>query len=118
MTKQDKNTAIAALEELKGECTGIIAATIEDCQTIIRQLPETGGWIPVALGFLPEEAEIQESLRKWGEYPEYLVAIEGAAVPNTLFYWGNNTWVDGDRYHYKVTHWQPLPAMPGKETAL
>lgn len=41
MTKEDKNAAISALEELKGDCTGIVAATIEDCQRVIGELPDT-----------------------------------------------------------------------------
>lgn len=43
-----KMKAIAALEELKGDCTGIIAATIEDCEQVIRETPEDNDWIPVA----------------------------------------------------------------------
>lgn len=48
-----KLRAIAALEDLKGDCTGIIAATIEDCQRVIGDIPEDGGWIPV-MERLPE----------------------------------------------------------------
>lgn len=40
MTQQDKNVVITALEDLKGNCTGIIAATIEDCQRVIGDLAE------------------------------------------------------------------------------
>lgn len=43
-----KEKVNAALEELKGDTTGIIAATIEDCQKVIRDIPEDDGWIPVA----------------------------------------------------------------------
>ena len=35
-----KAKAIAALEELKGDSTGVIAATIEDCQKVIGDLLE------------------------------------------------------------------------------
>lgn len=35
-----KEKAIAALEELKGDSTGIIAATIEDCQRVIGEITE------------------------------------------------------------------------------
>ena len=35
-----KIKAIAALEELKGDSTGIIAATIEDCQKVIGEMVE------------------------------------------------------------------------------
>lgn len=42
-----KEKALAALEELKGDTTGIIAATIEDCEKVIRDIPEDDGWIPV-----------------------------------------------------------------------
>lgn len=40
MTHEDKRIVIAALEELKGDCVGLIAATIEDCQKVVADLPE------------------------------------------------------------------------------
>lgn len=40
MTQEDKKQVIDALEELKGDSTGLIAATIEDCQKVVMELPE------------------------------------------------------------------------------
>ena len=34
MTQKDKDAVIAALEEYTGDSTGLIAATIEDCQQL------------------------------------------------------------------------------------
>ena len=48
MTHKDKEEAIAALEELKGDCTGVIAATIEDCQRVIGEMPEDDRLVPAA----------------------------------------------------------------------
>lgn len=40
MTQKDKEAVIAALEEYKGDSTGVIAATIEDCQRVVREMTE------------------------------------------------------------------------------
>ena len=47
MTHKDKEKVIAALEEYKGDSTGLIAATIEDCQRVVREMGEDDGWISV-----------------------------------------------------------------------
>lgn len=113
MTQKDKERVIAALEEYKGDSIGVIAATIEDCQRVVAEMAEDNGWIPVKLGFLPDEEDTRNYfLTHQGEYPEYQVVTDGARVPTVLTYCGNNTWVDQQNYHYKVTHWQPLAAMP------
>lgn len=107
----NKEIILGALDELKGDSIGIVAATIEDCQKVIRELPENGGWIPAGL-FLPDPEEVKRYYRLHEEFPEYLVAIRGGGVATTLEYQGNNTWVDDIGYHYDVTHWQPLPELP------
>lgn len=38
MTQKDKDAVIAALEELKGDSIGLIAATIEDCQKVVQKM--------------------------------------------------------------------------------
>lgn len=43
----EKQIAIAALERLKDGTSGIVAATISDCQRVIGDLPDATGWIPV-----------------------------------------------------------------------
>lgn len=40
MTRKDKEAVIAALEEYKGNSTGVIAATIEDCQMVAMEMAE------------------------------------------------------------------------------
>ncbi len=46
-----------------------------------------------------------------GEYPEFIVMIEGAKVPTVLYFTGEY-WVDDGGIPYSVTHWMPLPEPP------
>ncbi|MBQ3503160.1 MAG: hypothetical protein IJA75_00475 [Oscillospiraceae bacterium] len=47
MTQKDKDAVIAALEELKGDGTGLVAMTVEDCIAVVNGLPVSDGWIAV-----------------------------------------------------------------------
>lgn len=114
MTQQDKNAVIAELKDLMGNCTGIIALTIEDCINVVQEMPETASWISTAER-MPDDAEVRRYYRKHKRYPRYLAAVRGAMMATALEYWGDDTWVGEDGLHYDVTDWQPLPAMPGKK---
>lgn len=101
-----KTKAIAALEELKGDSTGVIAATIEDCQKVIGEMVEENGWISV-----------EEKRPKPAQYLcVVLRPILGGAYVRELHVLGsdyNNKWnCEG----LIVTHWMPLPEPP-KEPA-
>ena len=119
MTKQDKNAVIRELKKLIPAGVGLVAVSaqqaVSSCIQAVRTMPEEEDWIPVTER-LPDEAEVREWLRKYEEYPEYLVTIDGAMTSTTLRYWGGDTWVDWQDYTYKVTHWKHLPPVPGKET--
>ena len=72
-------------------------------------------WIEKAVNDVPEMwISVAERLP---EIPnEYIVMIEGAEIPTTL-YWTGDEWADiyslgEDTYH--VTHWMPLPEPPGE----
>lgn len=51
-----KEKALAALAGFRHDSLGIVAATIEDCEQMIREIPEGDGWIPV-MDRLPEPGE-------------------------------------------------------------
>lgn len=73
MTHKDKELVIARLEEYKGDSLGLIAATIEDCQRVVGEMPEEDGWISVSER-LPQEdlpvgavCEVVQVLLQYGE---------------------------------------------------
>ena len=65
------------------------------------------GWIPVEER-LPNKREFQEAYCRNHYAAEFLVTIEGATRPTTL-YFKNNSWFDEERNYYKVIAWKPLP---------
>lgn len=104
-----KEKALAALEELKGDTTGIIAATIEDCQQVIRDIPEDMGWIPVKER-LPETSG-------W-----YLVARDRHQMcvhysPEHQMFNCHDTFTteEATQLHLDCTHWMPLPKLPEED---
>lgn len=70
-----------------------------------RLPPPPDGGIPRSRAEL-ENAYVKDIIK------EYIVMIEGAVEPTTLFYGGENRWYDfnGKEYEvYPVIAWQPLP---------
>lgn len=65
------------------------------------------GWIPVEER-LPDEKEFQRAYCKNYYAAEFIVMIENATIPTTL-YFKNESWFDEERNYYKVIAWQPLP---------
>lgn len=111
-----KSRAIAALEELKGDTTGIIAATIEDRQRVIGDIPEDAGWIPVTER-LPEN----DSNKPYAERIMHNIvvndfvsaAVYGSKVGESVYDW----WVDRRGYVVEgVTHWHPAPLPPKEDS--
>lgn len=102
MTQKDKERVIAALEEYKGDSTGLIAMTVEDCQRAVREMAADDGWIPVSER-LPERFE------------KVILCREGNIVEQG--YRDVNDWwkVYGTRTK-KITHWMPLPEPPREES--
>lgn len=103
-----KTKAIAALEELKGDCTGQIAMTIEDCQKVIGEM-EDDGWIPVTER-LPEHDNnvlviVTDRFSNIKLEHAYLLAN----------YEHDCGWIlemFPEIENPGVTHWMPLPDMP------
>ena len=85
-----------------------------ECLEIMQQ-NTNDDWIPVEER-LPNKREFQEAYCRNHYAAEFLVTIEGATRPTTL-YFKNNSWFDEERNYCKVIAWQPLPeAYHPKET--
>lgn len=68
---------------------------------------EANDWIPVEER-LPNEEEFKEAYCRNKYAAEFVVMIEGATRPTTLYY-KNGSWFDEERNYYSVVAWQPLP---------
>lgn len=68
---------------------------------------ENDGWIPVKER-LPNEAEFVKAYCRNHYCAEFIVMIEGATRPTTLYY-KNRIWADENNNQYRVVAWQPLP---------
>lgn len=66
-----------------------------------------GGWIPVALGFLPEEFV---SVLAYIPSEAPLPTVKEAYLANNC--WSTKSWIYN---RSEVTHWMPMPEPPGKE---
>ena len=67
-----------------------------------------GGWIPCSERLPSEEEFIKSYIRKmYGA--EFIVMIEGANKPTTLYYTLDGMWKDDHGEFYKVIAWQLLP---------
>lgn len=101
-----KTKAIAALEELKGDCTGIIAATIEDCQKVIGEMAEENGWIPVTErlpDLIPCDAgtAYSEAVNVLTTGRKVITAIwDGTEFIGDAAFW--------DAENEEITHWAPV----------
>ena len=96
MTQKDKERVIAALEEYKGDSTGLIAATVEDCQSVVREMVVEDGWIPVTER-LPE---IEDDV--------LVCTAEGYIGTDYIHQEGKWFWNE----ELPPTHWMPLPKPP------
>lgn len=93
------------------ECKESFRRMIDEQPTVYAN----DSWIPVEER-LPNKREFQEAYCRNKYAAEFLVTIEGATRPTTL-YFKNNSWFDEERNYYKVIAWQPLPeAYHPKET--
>ena len=109
-----KEKALAALEELKGDTTGIIAATIEDCEKVIRDIPEDDGWIPVTERLpktIPSDAGTA--------YSEAVNVLTSGRKVLTAIWDGTDFIADAEFWEAEgeeITHWTPvllpLPEAP------
>ena len=77
-----------------------------------KVVSDNNGWIPVSEK-LPNEEEFKEAYCRNKYAAEFVVMIEDATRPTTLYY-KNGSWFDEERNYYSVVAWQPLP-KPYKE---
>lgn len=96
---------------------------IEEMARILNRangLDDTPAWYN---DFLPDAEALYNAdyrKQKWisvderlpGDLGEYIVMIQGAVTPTTLWYnpW-EEVWHEGDNEYY-VSHWMPLPEAP------
>lgn len=79
---------------------------------IIENLPTTcignNSWIPVSER-IPNEEEMKQAYCRNHYGGEFIVMIEGANKPTTLYRTMDGFWVNDERVSYKVSAWMPLP---------
>lgn len=111
-----------AYEKRKGSITDMVRhqGALEELDVVMlfirshmdEVLDENAGWIPVEER-LPNEEEFKEAYCRNKYAAEFVVMIEDATRPTTLYY-KNGSWFDEERNYYSVVAWQPLPE-PYKE---
>lgn len=94
-----------ATERAESIIGDIIHSHMDEAKDI--NVPNNNGWIPVEER-LPDEKEFQRAYCKNYYAAEFIVMIENATIPTTL-YFKNESWFDEERNYYKVIAWQPLP---------
>lgn len=101
-----KEKVIAALEELKGDSTGIIAATIEDCQKVIGDIPEDAGWIPVTER-LPEKSGWYLAVNN-----RHQICVHYSTEHKLFNCHDTFTAAEAVEVCLNCTHWMSLPKLP------
>ncbi len=83
---------------------------LNDAISIVNQLAEeyNNGWIPCSKR-LPNEQEMIEMYCRNAYGSEFIVMIEGADKPTTLYRTWDGFWMDDNGNSYKVLAWQQLP---------
>ena len=66
------------------------------------------GWIPCSERF-PSKEEFKEAYCRNKYGAEFIVMIEGANRPTTLYLTSDGLWVDDCRNVHEVLAWRPLP---------
>ena len=96
--------------------------TYEKVKKIINELAEefandtnvgANRWIPCSER-LPNEEEMKKAYCRNTYGSEFIVMVDGATKPTTLYRTLDGYWKDDSSNFYKVIAWQPLPA-PYKE---
>ena len=112
----DERKLIEELRDLidSGELAGYSpdAVICDICERIWAQ-PKVGEWVPTTER-LPSEEDFIKAYRRNAHMAEFVVMIEGASKPTTLYYTKAGDWTDGVE-RYKVTAWMPLPEPYGVE---
>ena len=88
---------------------------IKKVEELICSYSSADMWIPTEVK-LPPEPNKEENP---GDREEYTVTIDGAALPTSLTYLGDDEWGKAEAYgfaYYPVIAWQPMPPVykPGR----
>ena len=83
-----------------------LEAILEDIKQVEAEYKD--GWIP-CIERLPDEEEMKRAYCRNRYGSEFIVMIDGATEPTTLYRTLDGFWVDDHRNIYKVIAWQPLP---------
>lgn len=92
-------------KQTKGFCIGVCFA-----KEIVNEVAEeyNNGWIPCSERLPNKEEFLKAYIRnKYGA--EFIVMIEGANRPTTLYLTSDGLWVDDCRNAHEVIAWKPLP---------
>lgn len=90
----------------------------EETRIIQRKTAGSSGWTLCSErvpddpeGGIPRSGDELEDAYVKGKIKEYIVMIDGASLPTSLFYVGEGRWYDynGTQELYRVVAWQPLP---------
>lgn len=113
MSMDDKSILLRQREdgtwEEKPEPYVTIECETEEDFNHIKRCLEATRWIPVEER-LPNEKEFIKEYRRNHHAAEFIVMIEGATLPTTLYYLKDTkSWVDENQNYYRVVAWQPLP---------
>lgn len=127
MTKQDKNAIIRELKKLIPAGVGLAAVSaqqaVSSCIQAVRTMPEEEDWIPVKKE-LPERYEnvlIICASTVNGRTPKIVKGyLSYDEMGRDMWYEKITTMYDPTcnplrKDLYTVTHWRPLPAMPGED---
>ena len=74
----------------------------------IEDQPKVGEWIPCSER-LPNVEDFIKAYRRKKYSAEFIVMIDGATRPTTLYFRKTGKWEDEYGNSYKVVAWQPLP---------
>lgn len=85
--------------------------SFEDATKVVNQVAEeyNNGWIPVSER-LPSFEERRKSYCRYIYGSGFIVMIEGATMPTTLYIkMEEDIWFDDNHNYYSIIAWQPLP---------
>ena len=85
-----------------------VAKRLEELDKQIQEQSKVGDWIPCSERF-PSKEEFKEAYCRNKYGAEFIVMIEGANRPTTLYLTSDGLWVDDCRNVHEVLAWRPLP---------
>ena len=109
MTQKDKDAVIAALEELKGDGTGLVAMTVEDCIAVVNGLPVGDGWVSVTER-LPTQQEWLEAMNS-SFLCHVRVPVPGGVAEDRIMIIPYTPYSGWECQGVIIVGWMPLPEL-------